>query len=318
MITLGLVAQAYVVAHLADAPGTLGHLVARALQPVLAYVPAGCLVTVDDVEINGHMVGLFVQRALFPPPYNEPPWGQAGKVPSDVVLPPAVYLDGTYLSVDVPCAPSCANRYAQLADKLPEPIEAVENVVNVATIPWADTTHPSNDFVATRLFVDVRAFAAPGTRDWLQPALRVVRTSQLAPVWLSCDRARPGTYGLRLRDLCLQGGQRLALLPGVVPPKRWDDMLRLLAWRHPPVPIEMRRAPDTCCKLLSSRGNVPVPPALVLPVLVRAQSLTPDLLRRLQRKVDACSGQAPCALWLVQGTLNNVSGGIAMMTIVMG
>jgi hypothetical protein len=103
-----------------------------------------------------------------------------------------------------------------------------------------------------------------------------------------------------------------------VPPKRWDDMLRLLAWRHPPVPIEMRRAPDTCCKLLSSRGNVPVPPALVLPVLVRAQSLTPDLLRRLQRKVDACSGQAPCALWLVQGTLNNVSGGIAMMTIVMG
>jgi hypothetical protein len=314
MVALGLAAQAYVLRHLSDAPGRFSHYVARALQPVLAYVPAGCLVTIDEVGINGHMIGLYVQRALFPAPCNVAPWGAAGALPG-VALPAAVYMDGTYLTVDTPCTAVGASLYARLASVLPEPSVAVENTINSANLPWVVDDHPSDGFVCSRLYCDVRSFAPPGT-DWRAPAFFDAREgARLAPVWLPCNRERPGTYGIRLRDMCTKGAALLELRTAPVPPQRWAEMLSLLAWRHPPVPIEMRLDPDTFCEHVVVASDAPTPD-LILPILIRGSSYTQERYEKLLTRASRVCRKRSYDVWSTQGTLNSVSGPVVLLTIV--
>lgn len=312
MIVLGFAAQAYLLRHLNDAPGTLGALVARALQPLLAYVPAACLVAVDSVEVNGHMIGLFVHRRLLPPPCRTPPWGAFGAVSAD--LPAAVYMDATYLTVDTLCTEVGASTAARLWDALPDPSAAIENAVNAAGVPWSVKSHPSNDFVAARIFTDVRAFA-PTVDAWAGTALEWRDAQRLVPIWVPCDKRQPGTFGVRLRDLC-EDGDRTALLQACpCDPRHFAEMLLQLAWRHPPVGVEMRVPADARCEQLVKAPGSAGAPDLALPVLLRDESYDAEhktnVLKRVQR---TC--KRDYSVWLTRATLNDVSGAVDILTVV--
>ena len=298
ILVLGLAAQDYVLRHLHDAPGSLGALVARALQAVLSYVPAACLVAVDSVEINGHMVGLFVHRRQFPGPYNVAPWGTTGALATP--MPAAVYMDATYLTVHSVCTEVGASIAARLWDTLPDPTPSIENVVNVGGIPWRVPSHPSREFVAARIFTDVRSFA-PSARD------------APVPIWVPCDRRRQGTFGVRLHDLCELGEQVALLQPCPVETARFAPMLRQLAWRHPPVGIEMRAPPDARCEMLVANGTAGND--LVLPVLVRDESYDPAHERSvLARLARTC--KRDYTVYRTRATLNDVCGVVDVLTIV--
>lgn len=315
---MGLMAQDYVLRHAGDDPSKLSHWVARALAPVLEYVPCFAHNSLDETDPNSHMAAVFVRRSVFPHEFHAPPWGQspASLAQTASNLPPALYMDGVYFTPDVPVNKVALPIVRAVADSITAGNNAVETHVKVTDLLWTDTKSPANDFVVGRLFTDVRCFQPRGS-SWLEPAIGERVPSRLVPMWVPVDRHRPGTYGVRLRDLCLHGVASCELVPYTVPLKLWNETMQQLEWCHPPVPLTLRADRAIKCQSIKqpSGQREADGPALTLPLVIRRSSFTNERASQaVQAAMDAAPG-APCRVWHISGALCNIAGYIDVVDI---
>ena len=313
-LDMGLAAQAYVLAHYKDPPGTLSATVAHGLAPVLAYVPTAAHCSLDNTNPDSHMTGVYVLRRLLPPAYQEPPWGWLPWRPDydDRRLPSAVYMDSTYFTPLLPCTPVGAAGYSEMFSALVAGTKTVESHINVTDQPWLKPTNPAQRFMVARLFCDVRSLQT-GRADWMAPVLDPHSATRAVPMFIPCDRRKPNTYGLMLSDLCLRGDECAQFEPHCVEPRKWAEMLLLLAWRHPPIPLRMAADRTILCELVSGSNRAR---DLVLPLVVRNSSYTPEREQHILRCAASAWGKRPFEVWKLRATLNHLSGAVTVVTLV--
>ena len=299
---IGMNAQAYVLAHRADPPTTLSYWVARALVAVLDYTPFAALCSLDESNIDSHMVALFVRRALLPERFRVPPWGEVPlKAPhSASALPAAIYMDSTYFTPTLPlAAEKGARAFSALFERLVAGNRAVEGVISITDQPWLSHTNPAQRFVVARLFTDVRNLqtrpyqpGVAGATAWLRPVFDPHSSARLVPVMVPTDKRHPGTYGISLIDLCKHGDKIADFVPHTVPVRQWNEMLLCLAFRHPPVPIRMELTGDrrrvVCTEITVAAGHegqADPPPAYTTSVFAVAHKTA----------LSSATGPAPAA-----------------------
>jgi len=320
-------AMAYVLSHYDDPEGSLSRLVARGLAPLLHYVTGSGHCSLDHQSRDSHMVGLAVRRDLLPPVFHRTPWGAVPwQTEGDArTLPPAIYMDATFYTPQVPITARGTEAYGQLFNAIVRRDGIVENLVNATDLVFSRPDSPVSQFVLGRFFVDARLLQGARTardyrsRAWLKPAFSPHTAATICPMFVPTDRRRPGTYGLSLVDLCTKGATCAAFVPHIVPLRTWQETLLMLAWRHPPVPIKMEADRSIVCRRVRGEARAGHSPDLVLPLVMRNASYTPGVHESLlatAARVWAGTEAAGHSAWQLDATLSDLCGKVEQLTFV--